>query len=81
MSDIVRSVLVGSTGRVGARVEDELKEHQKAKADEVMKFFDLLVQYTDLRKVADNEVVRPSCATTRRTPASRMWRCWPRSPC
>lgn len=56
VSDIVRAVLVGSTGRVGVRVEDELKEHQKAKMDEVMKFFDLLVQYTDLRKVADNEV-------------------------
>ncbi len=59
VSDVVRSVLVGSTGRVGGRVEGELKEHQKAKADEVMKFFDLLVQYTDLRKVADNEVDPP----------------------
>jgi DGQHR domain-containing protein len=59
VSDIVRSVLVGSTGRVGARVEGELKERQKAKADEVIKFFDLLVQYTDLRKVADNEVDPP----------------------
>lgn len=59
VSDIVRSVLVGATGRVGARVESELKEHQKSKTDEVMKFFDLLVQYTDLRKVADNEVDPP----------------------
>lgn len=59
VADIVRSVLVGATGRVGARVEGELKEHQKAKADEVMKFFDLLVKYTDLRKVADNEVDPP----------------------
>jgi DGQHR domain-containing protein len=59
VSDIVRAVLVGATGRVGARIEDELKDHQKAKTDEVMKFFDLLVQYTDLRKVADNEVDPP----------------------
>jgi hypothetical protein len=72
VSDIVRSVLVGSTGRVGARVEDELKEHQKAKADEVMKFFDLLVQYTDLRKVADNEVDPPELRYDAKDPASRM---------
>ena len=59
VSDIVRAVLVGATGRVGARVEEELQRHQKAKTDEVIKFFDLLVQYTDLRKVADNEVDPP----------------------
>jgi hypothetical protein len=59
VSDIVRAVFVGSTGRVGARVEDELQQHQQVKADEVTKFFDLLVQYTDLRKVADNEVDPP----------------------
>jgi DNA-sulfur modification-associated len=59
VSDIARAVLVGATGRVGYRIEDELKRHQKANADEVIKFLDLLVQYTDLRKVADNEVDPP----------------------
>jgi hypothetical protein len=59
VSDIVRAVLVGATGRIGVRVEDEVQQNQKVKADEVMKFFDLLVQYTDLRKVADNEVDPP----------------------
>jgi hypothetical protein len=68
VSDIVRAVLVGATGRVGYRVEDELKRHQKAKADEVIKFLDLLVQYTDLRKVADNEVDPPELRYSAKDP-------------
>jgi hypothetical protein len=59
VSEVVRAVLVGATGRVGARVEDELLQNQDAKAAEVRKFLDLLVNYTDLRKVADNELDPP----------------------
>ena len=56
VSDIVRAVLLGTVGRVGARVESELKGQQAGKTEEVKKFLDLLVNYTDLRKVADNDV-------------------------
>lgn len=56
VGDMVRAVLVGTVGRVGARVEDEFRREQSAKTTEVKKFFDLLVNYTDLRKVADNEL-------------------------
>jgi hypothetical protein len=56
VGDIVRAVLLGTVGRVGARVDSELRVQQVAKTDEVKKFLDLLVNYTELRAVADNEV-------------------------
>lgn len=56
VADIVRAVLVGTVGRVGNRVDDEIRKAQDARTKEVEKFLDLLVNYTDLRKIADNEL-------------------------
>ena len=58
VGDIVRAVLLGTVRVASARgVEDELRaEPGGRKTAEVKKFFDLLVNYTDLRKVADNEL-------------------------
>jgi hypothetical protein len=56
VGDIVRAVLVGTVGRVGRRADDELRQRQASATAEVKKFFDLLVNYTDLRKIADDEI-------------------------
>jgi hypothetical protein len=42
VADIVRAVLVGGTGRVGSRVEDELNRNQAPAIRKVAAFFDVL---------------------------------------
>lgn len=56
VGDIARSVLAGPVGRISRRMDDELRQHQAAATGQVKKFLDLLVNYTDLRKLADNEL-------------------------
>lgn len=59
VADIIRSVYVGVTGRIGARVEEELSNDQVAAADEVRKFLDVLIAgFEDLQAVVD-EIIDP----------------------
>jgi hypothetical protein len=55
VADIVRAVAVGVDGRVGRRLEDELRED--ALVEETNAFLDTLVEgFTDLARVADGDV-------------------------
>lgn len=54
VADIVRTVHVGISGRIGARIEDELSANQVEAVDEVRKFLDVLVAgFEDLQAVID----------------------------
>ncbi len=54
VADIVRTVHVGISGRIGARVEDEMSTNQVEAVDEVRKFLDVLVAgFEDLQAVID----------------------------
>ena len=56
VADIVRAVLVG-TGRVGARVEDEIGRNMAGSTHKVEQFLDVLVAaFDDLRDIADNRL-------------------------
>jgi DNA-sulfur modification-associated len=56
VADIVRAVLVG-TGRVGARVEDEISKNMAASTRKVEQFLDVLIAaFDDLRDIADNRL-------------------------
>jgi len=57
VADIVRTVHVGVSGRVGARVEDELSRNLPEAVDKVEKFLDLLVAaFPDLQDMIDDEL-------------------------
>lgn len=52
VADIVRTVHVGISGRIGTRVEEELSTHQVEAVDEARKFLDILVAgFDDLQAV------------------------------
>ena len=54
VADIVRTVHVGISGRVGARVEEELSRHQPDAVKAVRTFLDILMAgFEDLQAVAD----------------------------
>jgi hypothetical protein len=57
VADIVRTVLVGISGRVGARVDDELSRNQPEAAKRVSTFLDILVAgFDDLQAVSDGDL-------------------------
>ena len=57
MADVVRAVHVGVTGRVGARVDDELSRELPSAVEKVSTFFDLLVaSFPDLQRMIDGDI-------------------------
>jgi len=57
VADVVRAVHVGVTGRVGARVDDELSRELPSAVEKVSTFFDLLVaSFPDLQQMIDGDI-------------------------
>ncbi len=57
VADIARAVQVGVSGRVGARIEDELSRNLPEAASKVVTFLDLLVAaFPDLRAMIDGDL-------------------------
>jgi hypothetical protein len=54
VADIVRAVHVGASGRIGARVEDEMKSNESAAIRRVERFLDVMTDsFKDLQAVRD----------------------------
>lgn len=54
VADIVRAVHVGAAGRIGARIEDEMKSNESAAIRRVERFLDVMVDsFVDLQAVRD----------------------------
>jgi hypothetical protein len=52
VADIVRAVHVGANGRIGARVEDEMRKNERASIQRVERFLDLMVDsFKDVEEV------------------------------
>ena len=57
VADIVRSVHVGVTGRVGRRVDDELSSNEVLASRKVKNFLDtLLASFPELRQIVNGEI-------------------------
>jgi hypothetical protein len=57
VADVVRAVHVGVTGRIGARVDDELNRALPSAVEKVTTFLDLLVaSFPDLQRMIDGDI-------------------------
>lgn len=75
VADIVRAVHVGASGRIGARVEDELKADETRAIRRVERFLDVMVDsFPDLQAVRDGALSPVALRSMSMLGSLTMWR-------
>ncbi len=75
VADIVRAVHVGASGRIGARVEDELKTDETRAIRRVERFLDVMVDsFPDLQAVRDDALSPVALRSMSMLGSLTMWR-------
>jgi hypothetical protein len=75
VADIVRAVHVGANGRIGSRVEDEMRANERASIQRVERFLDLMVDsFKDIEAVYDGSMTPLEMRAKSMLGSVPMWR-------
>ena len=75
VADIVRAVHVGTAGRIGSRVEDEMRRDKRGATHRVERFFDIMVDaFPDLQAVRDGALSPIKLRESSMLGSLTMWR-------